>query len=299
MISRRYLSAAVTVATLLAIHHGLAQNITGHEPTNQALLSDSSVQPLLASSANSSESHTDSTAAAFVRSVPVASVAPKPIRPFTRLGIDWHTGLGGVGFDLATPLAGRFNLRAGFDSFSYSTAFQEQGANIAAKLQMRSGHASLDWFPFGGRFRLSPELVFANNNQIRATAIIPSGSIITLNGYNYVSSSTDPLHGSGSISFRRVSPGFTLGFGNMIPRTKTHFSFPVEAGFYYVAQPKLTVDFGGSACDPNYPPSIGCYSANQDPGFQSNLDAFIARNNHNLSYASFFPVLSLGVGYAF
>jgi hypothetical protein len=37
----------------------------------------------------------------------------------------------------------------------------------------------------------------------------------------------------------------------------------------------------------------------QDPGFQQNLAAFIARNNHNLSYASFFPVFSVGFGYAF
>lgn len=201
--------------------------------------------------------------------------------------------------DIATPLAFKFNVRAGYDLFSYATSFQEQGADITAKLQMRTGHASLDWFPFGGHFRLSPDLVFANNNQVQATALIPSGSSLSINGGNYVSSATDPLHGSGSISFRKVSPGFTLGFGDLIPRTKSHLSFPVEAGFYYVAQPKLAVAFSGSACDPNYAPSVGCMSINQDPTFQSNLSAFIARNNHNLSYASFFPVFSFGFGYSF
>ncbi len=106
------------------------------------------------------------------------------------------------------------------DFFSYATTFQEQGTNVGIDLHMRSGNASLDWFPFGGHFRLSPQLVFGNNNRILATVIIPSGSTITPNGEDYISSFTDPLHGSGRIDFRKVSPGLSLGFGNLIPRTR-------------------------------------------------------------------------------
>jgi hypothetical protein len=227
------------------------------------------------------------------------AVLPWTIRPFSRIGFDSHAGLGGIGFDIATPLSRRFNIRAGSDFFGYSTTFQDQGANVAANLRMRSGHATVDWFPFGGRFRLSPLVVFANNNQAKATALVPPGSTITLNGQDYISSFTDPLHGGGSVDFRKASPGFTLGMGNVIPRTGNHLSIPIEAGFYYVGQPGLKVNFTGSACDPTQPPAIGCESVDQDPGFQQNLAAFIARNNHNLSYASFFPVFSVGFGYAF
>jgi hypothetical protein len=227
------------------------------------------------------------------------SPAPTPFRPFSRVGVATHAGLAGAGFDVATPLSRAFNLRTGSDLFSYAATFQEQGANVGVNLHMRSGHASLDWFPFGGRFRLSPLMVFANNDRVLATALIPSGSTVTLNGQDYISSLTDPLHGSGSVEFRKVSPGLTLGFGNIVPRTKARFSVPVEAGFYYVGQPGLKVNFSGSACDPTQPPAIGCQSVTQDAGFQQNLAAFIARNNHNLSYASFFPIFSVGFGYAF
>jgi hypothetical protein len=147
--------------------------------------------------------------------------------------------------------------------------------------------------------RLSPLVVFANNNRGRATAVIPAGETFPLNGEQYASSPTDPLHGSGSVDFRKTSPGFSLGFGNIAPRSGKHFSFPVEAGFYYVGQPGLKVSFTGSACDPNEPPAIGCESVDADPAFQQSLAAFIARNNHNLSYVSFFPILSVGFGYAF
>ncbi len=235
----------------------------------------------------------------LLRGGPAKPASPWTLGPFSRIGLEAHAGLSGGGFNVATPLSRTFNLRAGADFFSYSSAFRDQGANIDAKLLLRSGHASLDWFPFRGRFRVSPLLVFANNNQGTATAVIPAGSTITLNGQDYVSSFTDPLHGSGSVNFRKTSPGFSLGMGNLIPRRSGHFSMPLEAGFYYVGQPGLKVFFSGSACDPSVPQAIGCSPVDLDAGFQKSLNAFIARNNHNLSYASFFPIFSAGFGYAF
>ena len=226
-------------------------------------------------------------------------VLPKSTTPFSRIGFAGRFGFSGSGFDVATILSPRFNLRAGSDFFAYSDTFAEEGANVDVNLRLRSGHASLDWFPFGGRFRLSPLVVFANGNQAHGTALIPSGSTVTLGGQDYISSYTDPLHGSGSIGFRKVSPGFSLGFGNIIPRTRSHFSVPVEAGFFYNGQPRLAVAFTGSACDPTQPPAIGCQSVNSDADFQKSLTAFIARNNNNLKYASFFPILSIGLGFTF
>ena len=231
--------------------------------------------------------------------VPAGPVPARTVSPFSRVGFDAQMGVNGIGFDVATPLARRINLRVGSEFFTYSTTFQEQGANVAANLRMRSGHAALDWFPFKGSVRVSPLVVFANNNRAQATALIPAGNTITLNGEDYVSSASDPLHGAGSIDFRRVSPGLSAGFGNIISREGRHFSFPVEAGFYYVGQPGLKVTFTGSACDPKLPPALGCESVDQDAGFQQDLAAFIARNRNNLSYASYFPIFSVGFGYSF
>jgi hypothetical protein len=217
-------------------------------------------------------------------------------RPFSGLGVATRVGPAGAGFDFATPLVRKFNLRAGTDFFNYNTSFQEEGANVGINLHLRSGHVALDWFPFGGRLRVSPQLVFGNNNRILATAVIPSGSTLTLNGQDYISSYSDPLHGSGRVDFRKVSPGLSFGLGNLVPRDRSHFSIPVEMGFYYVGQPSLQVAFTGSVCDPNAQP-VGCESVDQDPGFQQNLTAFKIRNDHNLNYASFFPIFSVGVGY--
>jgi hypothetical protein len=286
MKSRSLAFSALTLVITLAASPAFAQTPT---------LEDAALRT------GSAPLHTDhfASSAGFVTAPPRARGATRSYRPFSSLGFATRVGFAGTGFDVATPLATRFNLRAGTDFFSYDTSFQEEGANVGINLHLRSSHAALDWFPFGGHFRLSPQLVFGNNNRILATAIIPSGSAITLNGQDYISSYTDPLRGSGRIDFRKVSPGLSFGFGNLIPRDRSHFSIPVEAGFYYAGQPSLQLAFFGSACDPNLSPLVGCEAVSQDPGFQQNLAAFKARNDHNLSYASFFPIFSAGFGYRF
>jgi hypothetical protein len=280
-------SALAIAATVFLCQPSVAQI---HNDTSSLFASNSSSSSSVLDMTTTSES-----AAGVVRPVPATPAKQHNRVPFA---VAAHLGINGVGFDVAAPLAPKLNVRAGMDMFSYSFGFQEEGADINAAFRLRSGHAAVDWFPFRGKFRISPLVQFANNNQVRATALIPAGSSLSLNGQDYISSYTDPLHGSGTVGFRKVSPGLSLGFGNMIPRTRSRVSFPVEAGFYYVGQPSLKVDFSGSACDPQYPASVGCQPVMQDPGFQKDLASFIARNNHNLSYASFFPIFSVGFSYS-
>ena len=297
MNSRRLFWGMVVVAFALVSGSGFGQDVAGVESASGRAMSTVSLNAL--SGDGRSEDSSAAVTPGFVRPVPTGVSSPKEFRPFSRVGVNSRVGLAGIGFDVVTPMAKKFNLRVGSDFFGYSANFVEEGANVGVKLHMQSGHAAVDWFPFGGPFRVSPQMVFANNNRVLATAIIPSGSAVTLDGQNFVSSQSDPLHGNGSVTFRKVSPGISVGFGNAIPRKKGRFSIPIEAGFYYVGQPGLDVNFSGSACDPSQPEAIGCQSVSQDADFQKSLAAFIVRNNKNLSYASFFPIFSVGFGYAF
>ena len=139
-------------------------------------------------------------------------------------------------------LSRKFNLRAGSEFFTYSTTFIEQGAHVAANLRLQSAHASLDWFPFRNGFRVSPLLVFANNNRGRASAVVPPGGHHILKRARlHQQCRRTPLRGAGSVDFRKISPGLSLGFGNIVPRSGKRFTFPVEAGFYYAGQPGLKV----------------------------------------------------------
>lgn len=217
----------------------------------------------------------------------------------SRIGFDAQVDLNGIGGDIAFAITPHLNLRLGGKFFSYSTSFQEEGAKVNASLRLGGGKASLDWFPFHNGFRISPLVVFLNQTGVHATVLIPPGQTISLDESDYVSSHADPLHGSASVGVWKTSPGLTIGYGNIILGSGKHLSFPTELGFYYIGQPTLKVDFSGSACDPSQPESLGCQPVEQDAGFQSDLAAFIRRNNNNLKYASFLPIASFGVGYRF
>lgn len=213
------------------------------------------------------------------------------------IGIAGHIGLGGGGLDLAVPIARQFDLRIGGDFLRYTGSFQQDGANIDAFLQTGYGRAALDWFPGGRWFRVSPMLVFANSTRVKANVTVDSGQQFDFGGDSFLDSTTDPLHGSGRVDLRRTAPGLSVGTGNLL-RGQGHFVYPVELGFFYVGQPKLSVSFSGSVCDITHP-DVGCTPVQSDPDFQADLGRFIARNNHNLTYARFLPVLSFGIGYRF
>jgi hypothetical protein len=214
------------------------------------------------------------------------------------IGVDVHAGVNGIGGDIAMPVAQHFNLRLGGQYFKYSNSFSQDGANITASLHLGDGAVAIDWFPFHNGFRISPQAFFAIQTHVQANVIVPVGQTITLNGEDFTSSATDPLHGTGAVTTRKTAPGISIGWGNISPRGDGRLSFPVEVGFYYIGQPDLKVSFSGTACSTQVSGS-GCEDVTQDPNFQSSLKAFITRNQHNVSYASFFPIASVGVGYRF
>jgi hypothetical protein len=72
-----------------------------------------------------------SSSAAFVIPSPRPLGATRTYRPFSGLGLATRVGFAGTGFDVATPLATRFNLRAGSDFFRYSPAFRKREPMLA------------------------------------------------------------------------------------------------------------------------------------------------------------------------
>lgn len=214
-------------------------------------------------------------------------------------GLGLSVGVNGIGIDIAEAVGQHFNVRAGGEFFRYTGDFTSDGAQINADLAVGGGHVALDYYPWHNGFRISPQVRFAIQTNANVKVIVPAGQRISLDGTDYVSANADPLRGTGYVDTRKAAPGISIGYGNLVPRHGAHWSFPVELGFYYIGQPNLNITFTGSACDPRFPQPLGCQTVTTDPGFQADLKAFTARQNHNLSYASFFPIASFGVGYRF
>src|SRR6185312_10078030 len=173
------------------------------------------------------------------------------VGPFSRFALGAKVGSLGIGFQAATPLAARLNLSGGANFFSYNDNLTIDGLHYKANLHLRSAEASLDWFPLGG-FHISPGALLYNGNQVTGNAAVPGGETFTLNDVN----------------FNKAAPKLTVGFGNMLPRNGRHFSVPVELGFAYIGDPKVTLNLKGTACDPN---GSGFCQSTTSPEIQANI----------------------------
>jgi hypothetical protein len=213
-----------------------------------------------------------------------------------------HVGIGvkisslGVGFEAAVPILHKLNVRAGGNFISYSHAFHQDGVTYNGSLSWRSGEASVDWFPFGG-FHLSPGLLFYNGNKITATAIVPGGQNFTLSGTGYTSSPSNPINGNGAVTFAKVDPKITFGFGNLVPRSGRHWSIISELGIAYSGSPKAALAFQGTACDQLT--GLICVDAGTNSTFQSNVVAEQTKINNSLKFFQFYPIASIGFGVNF
>lgn len=213
------------------------------------------------------------------------------VRPFSRLALGAKVGILGVGAQVATPLTARMNLSGGANFFSYTDKLTSDGIHYDANLRLRSAEASLDWFPFGNAFRLSPGALLYNGNQVTGNAGVPGDTTFTLNDVNYLSSSSDPVSGMGSVKFNKAAPKLTFGFGNMLPRSGRHFSVPMELGFAYIGEPKVVLNLKGTACDPT---GVNCRDVATTPQIQANLVGQQNKLQNDISPARFFPIVSVG-----
>lgn len=217
-------------------------------------------------------------------------------KPFSRLGVAAKVSTLGIGVEAATPLTQRSNLRAGFNLFSYSRTFHEDGIAYAGQLRFRSVEAHYDWFPFGGAFHVSPGVLVYNGNQMTANSSVPGGSSFTLNDTTYISDPNNPITGSGKVDFVKAGPMFTVGWGNLLPRNYRHFSIPVEVGVVYTGAPRTAINLGGDACDAS---GVNCLDITTNAPFQANVRAEQNKFNSDISAFKFYPVLSAGFGFNF
>jgi hypothetical protein len=223
--------------------------------------------------------------------------------PFSRMA--FGGGVSAMGINLqAAVIANRYmNLRGVGNFFNYSiNNISTNGLNVSGKLNFATAGASVDFFPFPNHgFRLSPGVLFYNQNQVTATMVAPGGTSFTLNDYTYYSSQANPVTGAGGVSLNKRSPAFTIttGWGNMIPRRGGHFSFPFEIGAAFVGSPAVNMALlSGQVCaDPQG--TVGCQNVVGNSQIDSNLQAQVAKYQSDLNPLNIYPIFSFGVAYSF
>jgi hypothetical protein len=185
------------------------------------------------------------------------------------------------------------------------------GLNLNGTINMATAGVSLDFYPFPKHgFRLSPGVLLYNQNGITANAVANSGTSFTLNDTQYYSASANaitgatPLNVAANLGLNTRKQAFTMttGWGNTIPRTGGHLSFPFEIGAAFTGTPTVNVNLTGWVCaDQAQTECADVTSTTNSLGVQvqSNLAAQVAKWRSDLNPLQVYPIFSFGVSYAF
>jgi hypothetical protein len=228
------------------------------------------------------------------KSTEVSTPKPFGAKPFSKVALGFKTSMLGTGLELATPLARSFNLRVGANIFAFGYGFDIDGVHYDSDLHFRSVQASLDWFPTHSSFHISPGLLYGRNS-LSAIATVPPGQAFSLGNQPLINSIDDPMGGTASAVFpRNFAPILMAGFGNMIPRTGNHLSFPFELGVAVTGRPIIDLKLSGTACTTD-----GCFYSVTDPTTQIALQKEIVKLNNDVRWFPIYPIVSAGVAYRF
>jgi hypothetical protein len=227
-------------------------------------------------------------------------VKQRSMAPFHRLGIAVTGGTEAAGLQIATSMGQHFNLRASGNYFSYFLDFNEEGYDVTGHIIARYANLSLDYYPWRhSGFRISPGVALDNGNYLHGNIVIPAGQSFDLGDATYTSGDGmggNPISGVVALNFaHQVAPTITVGWGNLIPRGRHHFSIPFEIGFEYTGAPTVDFNIQGYACDSTGDP---CQSIAGDPTTQANVQAEKTKLNNDLSLLRFYPIMSIGFGWS-
>ncbi len=211
-----------------------------------------------------------------------------------RFGIGLQLSSLGLGAQLAARVAPAWNVRVGFNGFGLSRNQTQDGMQYSAHLALRSIQANADWF-FWGPLHLSPGLLVYDNNRAYGGLFVPGGNTFTLSNTTYMSASNDPVDGNLNLSANKVAPLLMIGFGNLVPRKGSHFGFSFDIGAAYQGSPQVLLSLRGTVCDQN---GLFCQNTSA-PSVQADVQAEQTKLEGKLQAFRFYPVVSLGVHYAF
>jgi hypothetical protein len=229
-----------------------------------------------------------------------------PPKPFSRLAFSGGIGFMGINLQAATNLNKYLNVRGTGNVFSYTTNnINVNNFGVQGKFNFASAGVSLDYYPFYRHgFRLSPGVLFYNNNQVSATGIGTPGTNLTLDGQDFYSETANPLTLNANLGLNTRKEAFTMttGWGNMIPRRGGHFSVPFEIGAAFTGVPSINVLLSGYGCNNQADAATSgpsCVNMATNASAQSDLATQISKWKSDLNSVQVYPIISIGVAYSF
>jgi hypothetical protein len=187
-------------------------------------------------------------------------------------------GTYGLGLEAGYRFNGRFGVRANAASYDDDETTTSSGFDIDGKAKLESLGAAVDFYPFGGSFRVSLGLR-SNKNRFSGLGT-PAGATVDVGGDTYTAAEVGVL--TGSADFKKTAPTLTVGWGGKF-RTGVHFG--VDLGLMAQGSPRLAAASSGTLAS--------------NPTFQSSLDDQLAEWQDDVKDYKYWPVIQMHLLYRF
>jgi hypothetical protein len=206
----------------------------------------------------------------------VAYAADTPTPPRT-ISVGVTAGTLGAGPEIAYRPLKKLGLRANAAFFNFSHQVDSDGVIYDGKLDLTSFGAAVDFYPFGGHFRVSGG-VRVNKNKIKLTAT-PTGPV-EVGDTTYTPAQIGTL--TGSVTTASVAPMATLGWGGALTKGVT---FGFDAGVMFQGAPRVN--------------DLAVSSNSVVKVTRADIVAEENKINDEVNKFNVYPVVQFSLGYAF
>ncbi len=147
----------------------------------------------------------------------------------------------GVGGEISIPLVTaadkrQLGVRVGAAGFQYGSSTEKDQTQYNTSVRLLSAYTFLDWYPWGGSFRLTSGIVL-NGNQVDIEAR-PSANGYNFGGVPYSTAQVDKV--DGKITFNTLSPYAGIGW-DWRTRGSSGWSLSADLGVMYHGAPTATL----------------------------------------------------------
>jgi hypothetical protein len=189
----------------------------------------------------------------------------------------------GAGLDFTTSVVpDQFSFRINANYFEYTHNDSLSGTRYHADLKLETAGALVNWYPTGESFFVTAG-AYDNTSKIDVKAQSSNGNY-TFNGATYSTAQAGSVNGKAKLG-REVAPYAGVGWGNSVGSSAS-WTFYGEVGGLFTGSPKLSLTSTGG-------------TLSSDPTFRNNLEQERQRDQHDISWWSVYPVVSVGLAYKF
>ncbi len=192
-----------------------------------------------------------------------------------------HISTLGVGPEISLGLSDYFSTRVAVNWGKYDVEGETDDVEYDCELELISGLATVEWFPWAGGFHVDAGLL-VNGNNFSGTGEPSAGGTFTFDGVTY--DAVDVGTVKAEIDFESLAPYLGVGWGNPLD-SEGNITFFVNLGVVFQGEPDVSIKTSGTLAS--------------DPVFLARVEAERKDLEDDLDNFALYPVIALGVTYKF